>query len=192
MSGPGKISWFNDATTASGISAATYPGIAVLDQATLGGYWLVHMPNGRQAVVKQIDIGPATWTGRLYDFSAPAVRALGYTTSNFPTDAVANATYLGKTVPAAYASMVLGQGGSAHSGSAGTPAASATSSTASTASGAAAASASGCLLSVCLTGVIGALLTKNARIWMSWPGHLPKRVYFTRNSRVAKGRMRGR
>src|SRR2546421_9054258 len=116
--GAGKISWFNDSTTASGISAASNPGIAVYNQATLGGYWLMHLPNGRQAVFKQIDIGPAPWTGRLYDFSTPALSAIGNTTANFPTDATAIGTYLGKTVPAQYAGLVIGQAGSANTAAA--------------------------------------------------------------------------
>jgi hypothetical protein len=102
----GKISQFGgpgDSTagtrTASGAPTSA-PGIAVLNQATLGGYWLMVMPNGHVAIVKQTDIGPATWTGRKFDFTYSILPALGYTTGNFPTDGKAAGVYLGKGISA--------------------------------------------------------------------------------------------
>lgn len=118
----GKISWFggpqdssSGPTTSSG-APVSYPAISTYNQATKGGYWLVHMPNGRTAVLKQTDIGPAPWTGRNFDFTYTALPLLGYSTGNFPTDANITATYLGKSVPAQYQHLVIGQGGTAVSG----------------------------------------------------------------------------
>jgi hypothetical protein len=103
----GRISWFggpNDPTdsghTANGLTTAT-PGIAVYNQATLGGYWKVTAPNGRTRVIQQTDIGPAPWTGRLIDFTYSALNLFGYSEGNFPTNATASAVYLGKDKQAA-------------------------------------------------------------------------------------------
>jgi hypothetical protein len=95
----GKISWFNDnvESTASGQKG----GIAVYNQQTLGGWWLVKLPNGAEEYIKQTDIGPAPWTGRKFDFSQNNLEAIGYTTGNFPTDSEIEATYVGKQYPVA-------------------------------------------------------------------------------------------
>jgi cell wall-associated NlpC family hydrolase len=120
----GRISWFGGpddpsagGTPASGIPIS-HPGIAVYNTHTLGGYWLVKMPNGRQAVLQQTDLGPAPWTGRKIDFTYSALPELGYTEQNFPTDALAHATYLGKSLPSHAGAGVLpvgAQGGQAPS-----------------------------------------------------------------------------
>lgn len=122
----GKISWFGGpsdpsagGTPASGIPIST-PGIATYNRATLGGYFLVTAPNGRRAVLRQTDLGPAPWTGRAIDFTYSSLPLLGYSQGNFPTDAVAHATYLGKTVPGQYRSLLKG-GGPAPKGAVGTP-----------------------------------------------------------------------
>lgn len=98
----GKISWFggpNDKTTgqttASG-APITNPGIAVYNRATLGGWWLIKLPNGVISFVKQTDIGPAPSTGRTFDFTYSLLHLLGYSQSNFPTNAQASGVYLGK------------------------------------------------------------------------------------------------
>ena len=100
----GKISWFGGPqdkttgpTTASGAPTST-PGIAVYNQSTLGGYWLLRMPNGHGVVVKQTDIGPAPSTGRTFDFTYSLLPLLGYNTSNFPTNQSVRGVYLGKTI----------------------------------------------------------------------------------------------
>jgi hypothetical protein len=101
----GKVSWFggpgdptSGSTTASGkpVSAG---GIAVYDQATLGGWWAVTFPNGRTVTLQQNDIGPAPWTGRVVDVDYASLAAAGYTQSNFPTGSTVKATYLGKSAP---------------------------------------------------------------------------------------------
>jgi murein DD-endopeptidase MepM/ murein hydrolase activator NlpD len=102
----GKVSWFggrNDPTdsghTASG-GTTREPGIAIYNKATLGGYWRVTAPNGRTAILRQTDLGPAPFTGRKVDVTYSALGQLGYNEHNFPTDSQVKATYLGKNKPA--------------------------------------------------------------------------------------------
>jgi hypothetical protein len=101
----GKGSWFGGPgdPTDSGHTAlggtTKEPGIAVYNHGTLGGYWRVTAPNGKTAVVKQTDIGPAPWTGRKIDVTYSALNKFGYGEHNFPTDSEFKATYLGKNAP---------------------------------------------------------------------------------------------
>jgi Transglycosylase SLT domain len=99
----GYTSVFNDHGTASGIPAdGPWPGIAVLDTTTLGGYWKVTYPNGRTLVLQQIDVGPAPGLGpgpehRVVDADTAAAIAAGYTIASTPTDrGMVSATYLGQ------------------------------------------------------------------------------------------------
>ena len=99
----GKVSWFggpNDptagSTTASG-SPISAGGIAVYNHDTLGGYWQVTFPNGKTEILKQTDIGPARWTGRVVDVAYSSLAGAGYTEHDFPTNANVQAVYLGKT-----------------------------------------------------------------------------------------------
>ncbi len=78
-------------TTAMGISLAANPGIAVYNHQTLGGYWRLTVGNVTK-VVRQVDIGPAPWTGRLFDISYNLMSDLG----SPATDSTASAVYLGK------------------------------------------------------------------------------------------------
>ena len=119
----GATSWFggpddptSGPTTASG-KPVTDPGIAVLDTATLNGYWRVHFPNGRTAVLQQTDIGPAPWTGRVLDVLYSALPYLGYTEHDFPTGAQITATYLGANPH--LARIAIGGGGTATPGGGG-------------------------------------------------------------------------
>lgn len=82
-----KGSWFDDKSTATGLSAASMPGIALPSREGLGKLYEVTGPNGQKALLRQIDIGPHERTGRGVDISKPALEKLGYTTKNFPTDA---------------------------------------------------------------------------------------------------------
>lgn len=100
----GAISWFggpNDPSaqglTASGAPTST-PGIAINNRSTLGGYWMVRLPNDHAFITKQTDIGPAPSTGRSIDFTYSLLPLLGYTQQNFPTNGQAKAVYLGKTL----------------------------------------------------------------------------------------------
>lgn len=80
-------SWFSDTSTATGLSAATTPGIALPSREGLGKMHEVTGPSGQKVMLPQIDIGPAKWTGRGIDISKAALAKLGYTEKNFPTDA---------------------------------------------------------------------------------------------------------
>ncbi len=98
----GRVSWFggpHDSTdsghTASG-GTTREPGIAIYNRATLGGYWRVTAPNGKTAVVRQTDLGPAPFTGRKIDVTYSALGKFGYNEGNFPTNSEFRATYLGR------------------------------------------------------------------------------------------------
>lgn len=100
----GKISWFGGpsdpsagGTPASGVPITT-PGIAVYNRSTLGGYWMVKLPNGHAVITRQTDIGPAPSTGRKFDFTYSILSSLGYSQKDFPTGSQASGVYLGKTI----------------------------------------------------------------------------------------------
>jgi hypothetical protein len=104
----GKVSWFggpHDAETGNSKTASgaptSVPGIAIYNRATLGGYWKVTAANGKSAVLKQTDLGPAPFTGRKIDVTYSALGKLGYNEGNFPTDSTFKATYLGQDPGAA-------------------------------------------------------------------------------------------
>jgi murein DD-endopeptidase MepM/ murein hydrolase activator NlpD len=97
----GNVSWFggphdpeDSGHTASG-GTTKEPGIAIYNRATLGGYWHVTAANGRSAILKQTDLGPAPWTHRKIDVAYSALGKLGYNESNFPTGSQFKAVYLG-------------------------------------------------------------------------------------------------
>ena len=114
----GACSWFggpddpsSGSTTASGASVAV-PGIAVYNKATLAGWWMVQLPNGTVAVIRQTDLGPAPSTGRKFDFTYSALPALGYSEQTFPTGQQVEGVYLGTQtstwIPASEAEQLLG------------------------------------------------------------------------------------
>lgn len=78
-------SMFNDIRTASGRSAATTAGIALPSGGRMGDLYEVTTPDGRKFVTPLIDRGPAAWTGRGVDISAPLAEQMGYG-RDFPTD----------------------------------------------------------------------------------------------------------
>jgi TP901 family phage tail tape measure protein len=99
----GRGSWFTGGTTASGVQASKTAGVAIRPGATwqtgrpyLGGIWDISAPNRRHARLRQIDLGPNQSTGRRIDITPAGITKLGYTTKNFPTDAVFTARWLGK------------------------------------------------------------------------------------------------
>jgi hypothetical protein len=81
-----KGSWFDDSSTATGLSAATTPGIALPSREGLGKMHEVTGPDGQKVMLPQIDVGPAKWTGRGIDISKAAMKKFGYDSKNFPTD----------------------------------------------------------------------------------------------------------
>lgn len=64
------------------------PGIAVLNRSTLGLWWRVCSPWRVCRWVRQTDIGPAAFTGRVLDINSVAVRVLWQMPQGdeFPTD----------------------------------------------------------------------------------------------------------
>lgn len=102
----GKVSWFSGGTMASGLNTDTDPGIALnIDPGTDSGWnnpttrkWLAARQPflvqiaGHQAILPVTDMGPAGSTGRAIDVDLAGVRRMGFSPSNFPTDAVGTAT----------------------------------------------------------------------------------------------------
>lgn len=84
---PVRGSYFDDRNTATGLSAATTPGIALPSREGLGKMHEVTGPGGQKVMLPQIDVGPAKWTGRGIDISKAAMEKFGYHSGNFPTDA---------------------------------------------------------------------------------------------------------
>lgn len=98
----GRVSHFDDARTFTGLSAAKHEGLAinispgsewgwsnskVRKWANTGQRFLVKL-HGKVRWTRLIDLGPAGWVNRAIDFSKPLLEAMGWTTSNFPTDSV--------------------------------------------------------------------------------------------------------
>lgn len=86
----GRASWFGGANDSMNTGTAlglpdTAPGIALLNQSTLGKYFRVVSPQGRWRKLRQIDIGPAAWTGKILDITSAALKYFGYNERNFPT-----------------------------------------------------------------------------------------------------------
>jgi hypothetical protein len=109
----GKVSWFNGGATAGGRNTSE-PGMALnIDPGTESGWnnpttvrWreasLAGHPvfgavsiAGHQANLPITDMGPAGFTGRAIDVTEGGVRKLGFSTSNFPTDAIGIVRILG-------------------------------------------------------------------------------------------------
>ncbi len=105
----GKVSWFNGGATAGG-GNTSQPGIALnLDPGSDSGWdnpttegWMEDARAGHpvyaavsiaghSANLPIIDLGPSGFTGRAIDVTEGGVEKLGFTTSNFPTDAVGRA-----------------------------------------------------------------------------------------------------
>ncbi len=82
---------------ASGLPQTT-PGIAIYDRKTLGHWYEVEL-KGKKYKVRQVDIGPAPWTGRKIDINAPLADMAGWSPKNFPTDSTVKYRYLGKNLP---------------------------------------------------------------------------------------------
>lgn len=82
----------------NGINASglpqTVPGIALMDQRTLGHWFEVEL-NGRVFLVRQVDVGPHPRTGRKIDINAPLCDMAGFSPNNFPTDRVVRWRYVG-------------------------------------------------------------------------------------------------
>lgn len=119
----GKVSWFTGGATAGGKTASSDAGLALnlhpgseggWDNATTRG-WMAKSKAGHpvlgdttiaghHAVLPIIDLGPAGFTGRAIDVTAPGVAKLGLSTASFPTDSIGT--------------VMIGSGGSGASGAA--------------------------------------------------------------------------
>lgn len=100
----GRISWFSDGITASGLSAGSVAGVAINPvpgtnawNSPLTDSWMAAARSGNPVIVLVkavgrkirvpiIDKGPAAWVARGIDFSGPMVDALGLSRAAFPTD----------------------------------------------------------------------------------------------------------
>lgn len=106
----GRVSWFSDGVTASGLSAAYNAGLAInIAPGTDSGWsnsttrgWVAAAARGkpvmfrvriagRTAIMPVIDLGPAGWVNRAIDVSGPGVDMLGLSRSAFPTDSIGRA-----------------------------------------------------------------------------------------------------
>lgn len=95
--------WFDsgdNGRNASGLPQ-TVPGIALASRRTLGHWFEVEL-RGKLYKVRQIDVGPARWTGRTIDVNAALADLAGYTPRNFPTDSRIRFRYLGPHEPVPY------------------------------------------------------------------------------------------
>jgi hypothetical protein len=86
----GRASWFGGPNDGMNIGTAigvpdTTPGIALYNQKTLRKWFDVVSPSGRKARLKQIDFGPAPWTGKTLDITSAALKYFGFNEKNFPT-----------------------------------------------------------------------------------------------------------
>ena len=115
----GKMSWFgqfgigkwgeglskykwkdseDNGQNASGLPQMT-PGIAYMSNKTLKHWFKLTFPNGKTLIVRQIDIGPSVWTGKLIDVNAPCAEMAGYSPKTFPTGSVIRFQYMGSKQP---------------------------------------------------------------------------------------------
>jgi hypothetical protein len=107
----GRCSWFgqfrgkhrwvdneDNGQNASGLSQET-PGIAYMAKKTLRHWFKVTFPNNKSFIIRQVDIGPADWTGKMIDVNAPLAEMAGYSPKNFPTGAMVKFQYIGIEVP---------------------------------------------------------------------------------------------
>lgn len=96
----GTMTWFGgpDDPTAQGAPASGLGylsnGMAYYNSGSLGHNWLIHFPWGQTMPMKQIDIGPAPWTGNPFDIAYSALPSTPYNEQNWPNPTVTG-TYLG-------------------------------------------------------------------------------------------------
>lgn len=98
LSGSARASWYSqfkgahtwrDSGDKPGSNALGVPdsqqGIALPGKSTLGQWFKVRTPDGREFEAQQTDRGPAKWTGKGIDISAALADRMGYSPQNFPT-----------------------------------------------------------------------------------------------------------
>lgn len=108
----GKMSWFgqfdsgvhkwvdnaDNGMNASGLSQMT-PGIAYMNKQTLKHWFKLTFENGKSFIIRQVDIGPSGWTGKMIDVNAPLAEMAGYAPNTFPTGKEIRFQYIGIDIP---------------------------------------------------------------------------------------------
>jgi hypothetical protein len=96
----GRMTWFggpND-PSAQGVPASGLGylsnGMAFYNSGSLRNNWLIRFPWGQTMSMKQIDLGPAPWTGNLFDMAYSSLPNTPYNESTWPNPTVTG-TYLG-------------------------------------------------------------------------------------------------
>jgi hypothetical protein len=96
----GRMTWFggpNDPSAqgapASGLGWLSN-GMSYYNEGSLGGQWSIHFPWGQTLPMRQIDIGPAPWTGNSFDMAYSALPNTPYNESTWPNPTVTG-TYEG-------------------------------------------------------------------------------------------------
>jgi hypothetical protein len=94
------MTWFggpNDPTAggapASGLGYLSN-GMAYYNTGSLGSRWLLQFPWGQSLSMRQIDVGPAPWTGNKFDMAYSALPQTPYNEQTWPNPTVTG-TYLG-------------------------------------------------------------------------------------------------
>lgn len=99
--GKSKYKWIDredNGQNASGLPQMT-PGIAYMSKKTMKHWFKLTFPNGKSFIVRQVDLGPAEWTGKLIDVNAPLAEMAGYSPKNFPTGDIIRFQYIGVEEP---------------------------------------------------------------------------------------------
>jgi len=90
----GRMTWFGGPRDpeAQGIPASGLgwraDGMSVYNYGSLGHHWLIHFPWGQTLDMSQIDVGPAPWTGNVFDMAFSALPNTPYNTQNWPNPIV--------------------------------------------------------------------------------------------------------
>jgi hypothetical protein len=96
----GRMTWFGgpDDASAQGAPASGLGwqsnGMAYYNTGSLRGNWLIHFPWGQTMSMRQIDVGPAPWTGNPFDIAFSALPNTPYGEGNWPNPTVTG-TYVG-------------------------------------------------------------------------------------------------
>ena len=107
----GQMSWFgwfegkhdwddhlDNGRNASGL-AQSVPGIAYHNKDTIKHWWKLTFPNKKTVIVRQVDLGPAGWTGKIIDVNASLADMIGYSPRTFPTGKLILFQYINKEKP---------------------------------------------------------------------------------------------
>lgn len=99
--GMSKYKWTDredNGQNASGLSQMT-PGIAYMATKSIRHWFKLTFPNGKSFIIRQVDVGPSGWTGKMIDVNAPLAEMAGYSPKTFPTGAIVRFQYIGAEEP---------------------------------------------------------------------------------------------